>query len=335
MKQTRNSKMAKSLLVAFLIATAVVGCKKTPVVTLPTEPQTVRFSLANKKTPDLQQSASRAVTNDEFLPSSIIGVWASEAAVVDLSTTLNSNVGYGNKTGSLVWSEAVVGDQILFLADDGAMNFYAYHPHSDQAGSSVTANGTTINYTLQGDQSSVESLKVADLMWGRSLNNRQSNGTVKIEFNHSLAKLNLKITKGADWGSTEAYLTGVEISGANLIKTASMSLSDGALTVGSMAAGEQGVVMCNMPEKRRLDALNEIPVHFIVIPCSAQGTKLSFHIGDGSVEYSTIINTNTSYKAATQLNIGIVINKNSPVDIFINPVIEPWNYASQVDIEGI
>lgn len=327
--------MAKSLLVAFLIATAVVGCKKTPVVTLPTDPETVRFSLANKKTNDLQLSASRAVTNDEFLPTSVVGVFASEAAVTDLSTTLNSNVGYANQTGSLVWSEAVVGEQILFLADDGAMNFYAYHPHSGQAGSSVTIDGTTLNYTLQGDQSSVESLKVADLMWGRSLGNRQSDGTVKIEFNHSLAKLNLKITKGADWGSQEAYLTGVEISGANLTKTASLNLSDGALTAGSMAAGEQGVVMCNIPERRRLDALNETPVHFIVIPGSAQGTKIVFHIGDRSVEYSTTIGTNISYKAATQLNIGIVINKNSPVDIFINPVIEPWNYASQVDIEGI
>lgn len=319
----------------------LTGCKKSPVAT-DVEPKAARFSLVRapkEATPAAATSAAgRAVSGDEFLKSSMIGVYASQAAITDLSTALNTNVGYANQTGNSIWSNATVGDPIYFLENDAPMNFYAYHPFSGQANSSVTLSTDKVgvlNYTTPTDQSSEENLKLADLMCGNAQNKRQSDGTVNLSFYHKLAKLSLKIKKGGDWNNDEVNISQIVISGTNVLQSAKLSLSDGVLTPLENAPGAVGTITSTMPAPQVLDVLNEYRCEFILVPSNTYLMTISFTVGDGSVPYETTLTSSLVLKGGTQLNLGIMINKFSPINIYLNPTIEEWNFTSHVNVDGI
>lgn len=322
---------------AVMLLAVTTGCRKSPVVAADEKPTVARFSLV--RAPNAPNNAvGRAVSGDEFLQNSMIGVFASQAEVTDLSNPSNANVGYANQTGNSIWSSVASGEPIYFLENDAPMNFYAYHPFSGQDKSSViisTDKANVLNYTTPTDQSSEENLKLADLMWGNALNKKQSEGTVNMSFYHKLAKLSLKIKKGGDWNNSEVTISQIEISGSNVLQSAKLSLSDGVLTPQENIAGEIGTITAELPTAQVLDVLNEYRCEFIMIPSNTSAMTISFKVGDGSVPYQTTLSSSLELKSGTQLNLGIMINKFSPINIYLNPTIESWNFTSHVNVEGI
>ncbi|MEG0601462.1 MAG: fimbrillin family protein [Mucinivorans sp.] len=327
-------------LIALAVVVMTLGCKKSIVAPI-VKPEAVRFSLVTAapsvvKNSSDQKSISRAVTpHDEFMDHCMIGIFATKAAISDLSEITNSNVGYSNAAGSSVWSVVISGEPITYLPDDAPMNFYAYHPYTGQKGTSVTIDKTTLKYTLPVDQSSDKQLKDADLMWGNSLNKKQSDGTVNLEFSHKLSKLTLKIKKGTDWNNEAVLISKIAISGSNILSFANLDLASGSLTPQANADQSTNTVTANLGDPQRLDQNNDVVCEFILIPSSAYGTQIDFTVGDGSKTFKGTINSALTFKSGTQLNLGVTINKTKPIDLYIDPTIVPWNFVSQIDIEGI
>lgn len=251
------------------------GCKKTPIA-VETDPLEVTFSLQSQKATPQNVAAGRAVSDDEFLPYSMIGLFAGENPLGSIVGAQYSNVGYKGNL-STIWSAPEGTDPIYFPDQETAMDFYAYHPYSGQAptATSFTSGNTWIDYTLPLVQSSKGDLKTADLLWGRAIARKGNQGTVNIEFEHKLAKLSLSIKQGSDWVEGERVeLSAIEVSGVNVVDKATLEVTTGNLT--TAASGSSSTVRCDFSPSLSLSKQTDADCDFILIPGSADDIKLTF-----------------------------------------------------------
>lgn len=331
MKQFDTYKVLGTLV--FLSLWCSTGCKKT-VVSADSEPVVVSFSLKASKESPKSGVSSKATGNDEFLSSSMLGMFAGESRLTSVAGLQYSNVGYENPTGSTEWKVPEGAEPIYFPLNDAAMDFYAYHPYSKQTTTSTSfvSGNTWIDYTLPSMQSTTADLKNADLLWGSAVDRTQKQETVTIDFYHKLSKLSLTIMKGSDWGADNLSLSAIKVSGNNVLKEAQLDLLSGALrpTVGGSTSIE-----CALSPSQSLSVLNEFKCDFIMIPAPAQDIVLTFVHENGTGQSLATLTSGLTLKSGTQLNVRVTINKFSPTELSVAPTMAAWNFVSEVEIEGI
>lgn len=331
----------KALTVLTLLLITVVmagGCRKRKIDT-PRDPGQVRFSVVSS-VPKLEVG-SRAVTdvNNDFTTESQIGIYAIGADEIDVNLALpeNANIGYFNPTGSTQWSVIEAGTAIKFLAEDKAMNFFAYHPYTAQPNTSVAmdpnAVSPTLSYTLPSDQSTLPSLTVADLMWGKKFGITESQGVVNLEFEHKLSKLSFKINAGSDWGE-DLSLSRLEIIGSDVASSAKLHISSGNLTVG---AERNTSVRCDYNPAIDLDILNARECQFIMIPSDYTNLEIKITVRgsvSGEKVYSSTL-TGVQLKSGYLRKITVVVYKINSLSISLSPTIQPWEVISDISMEAI
>lgn len=336
---TNKASVALTLLLTTMLLVGG-GCRQRE-ITMPRDPGPVKFSVAST-TPLPQSASSRAKTdvNNDFTTESQIGLYATKADEVDVRVALpeNTNVGYFNPTGSTQWSVIEAGKGIMFLADEQPMNFYAYHPFTAQPGTSVvmeTDNASpTLIYTLPQNQSTVQSLTSADLMWGKKFNVSESSGVVNLEFEHKLSKLSFKITSGSDWGTEEVSVSKIELVGAELPKTAKLNISTGNLIVGSET---NTAIYSDFAPALPLDLNNSQECQFIAVP--AEFTNIDINVTvTGSVSGTQTLRATLAglqLKSGYLRQITMTIHKTSSVYIMVSPSILRWDVISDILMEAI
>lgn len=317
----------------------VGGCRKKQVV-MPRDPDEVRFSVVSAIKPQNAFSRAKTDENNDFTRESQIGIYATRGEEDDVRLALpeNTNVGYFNPQGSTQWSIIEAGSAIRFFKDDEAMNFYAYHPFTAQPATSVTMSTTdvspTLIYRLPNNQSTVQTLTTADLMWGKKAGVVESQGVVNLEFEHKLAKVAFKITSGEGWGAELLSVSQLEIVGTSMSETGKLHISSGTFTPGNKTTSS---TYCRFAQPLALDYNNAQECQFIVIPTELTNIQIRVTAKGASSAEKTYEFTLASVvlPAGHMRQISMKIHKESSLYVNLAATIAPWDVISDIGLEGV
>ncbi len=303
----------------------------------------VHFSVVPMPVASGTAPTTRAQTdsNNSFTDRSQLGLFATygEFKEVEYAMAENSNVAYSSvMTPDPQWEAADPNKAIRYGVEGETMNFFAYHPHTEQLNSSTElvddGENMSLHFTLPVSQSDIFELTNADLMWGTKFDVHQSEDAVSLQFMHMLSMVSFDIYRGGGWGLEEVYIDSIVIESADMSSEATLLLSSGSLIPTSSALG--AVVYADYPTSILLSDATALTCQFIVIPSDMAELTINIWAETATSvrQKYTATMPATSFTAATKKNVTVRLHKYSDSIIEISTVIIPWNVTNEIEVSG-
>ena len=199
-------------------------------------------------------------------------------------------------------------DEPIYWKDKNtSADFYAYYPYS------ASVNIDAQPFAVQADQSNEANFWASDFLWGKSTKVAPTSNAVNIETNHVLSRIVLEVKPGSGFTS-ESWAAATKLIKICDVKTsATINLATGVAT----ATGSNGEIV-PLATSSNYKAM-------MVPQTVADDSKLIVVTVDGT-EY--VYRTGYTFKANTQHNFSIVVNKN---ESSVNVAIGEWNIDSTVN----
>ena len=231
-------------------------------------------------------------------------------------------VNYNGSTAGTLAAEGNQADNAEFIYNGGGWNsdepiywkdkntsadFYAYYPYSE------TVNIEAQPFAVQTDQSNEDNFWASDFLWGKSTKVAPTSCAVAIQTGHALSRIIVEVKPGNGF-TTEAWAAATKSVKICSVKTdATINLATGVAT----ATGDNGEIT---------PLATSTNYKAMIIPQTvADDSKLIAVTVDGT-EY--VYRTGYTFKANTQHNFSIVVNKNEGS---INVSIGEWNIDETVN----
>lgn len=327
--------MKKILYIMILSAVAsVVSCKKHGISEVATEGKVLIVINAEKVTVEPQSVGTKAVSEDGFNESSVIGIFTKteNEPITDLVEVKDANFGY-KKTNRSQYCDPINESDVIYFQPSKKISLYSYHPYSGTA-SNVTVNTSgdkIVTFSLNPNQNTQEDLYFNDLMFATCSGVFQEKPMANLAFSHKLCKITFNMFRGDNWINSP-LLTGVAFKGVQIPLVATMRLVDGALTVAqpsdqlktiSWSSGSEIVGMS-------LNALTPVVVDLMTLPFAAEGCKFEFK-ASGKSYVATL--PAIDFKSATNVVYNVWLNDNADAPIELDPQILDWEVSMTTIIE--
>ena len=199
-------------------------------------------------------------------------------------------------------------DEPIYWKDKNtSADFYAYYPYS------ASINIAAQPFAVEADQSTEDNFWASDFLWGKSTKVSPTSNAVNIQTNHVLSRIIVEIKPGSGFTSElwEAATKSVKI--CDVKTNATINLATGV----AIATGNNGEII-PLATSSNYKAM-------MVPQTVADDSKLIVVTVDGT-EY--IYRTGYTFKANTQHNFSIVVNKD---ESNVNVSIGEWNIDSIVN----
>ena len=199
-------------------------------------------------------------------------------------------------------------DEPIYWKDKNtSADFYAYYPYS------ASVNIEAQPFAVQVDQSNEANFWASDFLWGKSTKVAPTSNAVNIETNHVLSRIVLEVKPGSGFTSESWAAATKSIKICDVKTSATINLATGVAT----ATGNNGEII-PLATSSNYKAM-------MVPQVVADDSKLIVVTVDGT-EY--VYRTGYTFKANTQHNFSIVVNKN---ESSVNVAIGEWNIDSTVN----
>lgn len=203
-----------------------------------------------------------------------------------------------------VWNS----DEPIYWKDKNtSADFYAYYPYS------ASVNIAAQPFVVQADQSNAVNFWASDFLWGKSIKVSPTSKVVNIQTNHILSRIIVEIKPGSGFTSASWAAANKSVKICDIKTNATINLATGVAT----ATGNNGEII-PLATSSNYKAM-------IVPQTVADDSKLVVVTVDGT-EY--VYRTGYTFKANTQHNFSIVVNKN---ESSVNVTIGEWNNDSTVN----
>ena len=231
-------------------------------------------------------------------------------------------VNYNGSTAGTLAAEGNQADNAEFIYNGGGWNsdepiywkdkntsadFYAYYPYSE------TVNIEAQSFAVKEDQSNEDNIWASDFLWRKSTKVAPTSSAVAIQTSHALSRIIVEVKPGNGF-TTEAWAVADKSVKICSVKTdATINLATGVAT----ATGDNSEII-PLSTSSNYKAM-------IIPQTVADDSKLIAVTVDGT-EY--VYRTGYTFKANTQHNFSIVVNKNEGS---INVSIGEWNIDETVN----
>ncbi|MGM9786771.1 MAG: fimbrillin family protein [Candidatus Cryptobacteroides sp.] len=174
------------------------------------------------------------VSGDEFDHGDAIGLFAVNGmkdsggnwTAGDLTMTGN-HVDNGKYTFTGTWETT---EEYLWKDAETQAVFYCYYPYTEQLGDNLEA----IGFALPADQSTLESFKSAEILWGKTGLRKPTEERVNITLSHRTSQIVIEIVPGLGFTAETLASSITELTINSMQSNASLNLKDGSL----MATGK-------------------------------------------------------------------------------------------------
>ncbi len=322
-----------SILISCIAISILMGCKSELYNPVGSVGKDVIFTVGALKT-------KANTTTQNFTENSALGIFALKAIYdnVELADQDKFNIQYNNINGTNNnWTPENAAETLKFLAENQEMNFYAYHPHTNQNNSTTKINPynpkRAIIYNTPTNQSTLDELIAADLMWGNALECKESDGTVELKLQHVLSKLSFTIMQGEGWGSEDAKISAFRIIATQgLAIETTMDLSTGIISPEPEVRNTE--IICQYSTPAYIDPINEHKCEFILIPTNSTDILIEITMDGVDEKFKGTIPT-MALEKATQTNIKLNIHRRDNIDIVVDAEILDWFVDNDVELDGI
>lgn len=199
-------------------------------------------------------------------------------------------------------------DEPIYWKDKNtSADFYAYYPYS----ASVNINAQP--FAVQADQSNEANFWASDFLWGKTVKVAPTSNAVNIETNHVLSRIILEVKPGSGFTSESWAAATKSVKICDVKTNATINIATGVAT----ATGDNGEIV-PLATSSNYKAM-------VVPQTVADDSKLIVVTVDGT-EY--VYRTGYTFKANTQHNFSIVVNKN---ESSVNVAIGEWTIDSIVN----
>ncbi len=231
-------------------------------------------------------------------------------------------VNYDGTTAGTLLAEGNQADNAEFTYNGGGWNsdepiywkdkntsadFYAYYPYS------ASVNIDAQPFAVQADQSNETNFWASDFLWGKSTKVAPTSNAVNIQTNHVLSRIIVEIKPGSGFTSASWAAANKSVKICDIKTNATINFATGVAT----ATGNNGEIV-PLATSSNYKAM-------VVPQTVADDSKLIVVAVDGT-EY--VYRTGYTFKANTQHNFSIVVNKN---ESSVNVAIGEWNIDSIVN----
>lgn len=199
-------------------------------------------------------------------------------------------------------------DEPIYWKDKNtSADFYAYYPYS------ASVNIDAQPFAVQADQSNEVNFWASDFLWGKSTKVAPTSNAVNIQTNHILSRIIVEIKPGSGFTSASWAAANKSVNICDIKTNATINFATGVAT----ATGNNGEIV-PLATSSNYKAM-------VVPQTVADDSKLIVVTVDGT-EY--VYRTGYTFKANTQHNFSIVVNKN---ESSVNVAIGEWNIDSIVN----
>ena len=259
------------------------------------------------------QKVTRAATDiqgEKFVSGEAIDVFISEntTAGQETATVTTYTQPLVYETGENGALNPPAGSQPYFPASGNGVNIFAYYPKGKVT--SVDA-GTTIEFTVETDQSGDDNYKQSDLMYGKPTKNpvgRTSSPTA-LTFTHLLSKVTVTLTSGD--GSPS--LDGAVVKFKNVKPATTLITATGTISAASGTATD--IIVLNA-------ASSNLSGSAIVVPQTLPDTFIEVTLANGGVLTSDLTGvTDVKFEGSNEYKYDIKVNL---ISLDITTSITPW-----------
>lgn len=231
-------------------------------------------------------------------------------------------VNYDGTTAGTLLAEGNQADNAEFTYNGGGWNsdepiywkdkntsadFYAYYPYS------ASVNIDAQPFAVQADQSNETNFWASDFLWGKSTKVAPTSNAVGVQVNHVLSRIIIEVKPGSGFTAESWAAATKEVKICDVKTNATINFATGVAT----ATGNNGEIV-PLATSSNYKAM-------VVPQIVADDSKLIVVTVDGT-EY--VYRTGYTFKANTQHNFSIVVNKN---ESSVNVAIGEWNIDSIVN----
>ena len=199
-------------------------------------------------------------------------------------------------------------DEPIYWKDKNtAADFYAYYPYS------ASVNIDAQPFAVQTDQSNEDNFWASDFLWGKTTKVTPTSDAVNIKTNHVLSRIILEVKPGSGFTAESWAAATKSVKICDVKTVATINIATGV----AVATGNNGEII-PLATSSNYKAM-------IVPQTVADDSKFIVVTVDGT-EY--VYRTGYTFKANTQHNFSIVVNKN---ESSVNVSIGEWNINSTVN----
>ena len=289
--------MNKFLIFKFLMAMlifAFAGCK----IDKPDQNERIPVNL----TADIKSASTLKVANDQWESNDKVGLFMKKAGQ---AITADGAV-YGtaaNAPMSISGQSLVAATPVMYPAS-GNVDFVAYYPYTETVGDDYTI---VVNVT---DQS--EKLPVETLYSNKATNQKPTQAPVMLNFQYSLAKLEVTVKGGVNSALTAADFSAMTASIEGLYTQANLKLADGTF------ADKQAKETITLLKTGSTDGAATFEA--LVFPASADDGEITFLFKAGDKTYP--YRQTTNYSSGNLYDLHFTIDFNATVTM-MNASITP------------
>lgn len=305
-KLKRKMKNMKKLFLILAIGGILVGCTKREHEEIGNENDKTPIILTSK----VDFKTKNTLQDVQIKEEQTVGFFVQKGE--DIIYNNNELVADGNGNFSCI------SGTMYYPIAPGTVDFYAVHPYT------ATATGlATINFSINGDQTSEENLLNSDLLYVKKTGVAKTNKKQSLAFEHKLSKVAFRLIEGP--GIDLEGLSNVEILG--ILPKTTLDMTDGSITAASgtkINVKAYGVAGSSNGEVSGIGA--------IVVPQTiAAGTKL-FKIVINGEDFFYTLSEDISFESGTKHSYALTI---SNTGIEVSSSITDWISGDEISGEGI
>jgi len=249
-----------------------------------------------------QQNVTRA-NEQGFVTGDCMGIYVvdrvnGEAGLLGASDNRAQNMIYTFDGNSSTWSSNTA---IYWRDQQTPVDIYGYYP-----GVNYISDPTAYHFEVQRDQNTEASngdlsgYEKSDLLWGKAANVSFTTERIIVSYHHIMAGVRVQLVKGEGISDTEWDKLSKQLSIDNTVRTATVNLSDGAISAGT------GASPINMAPQ------SDGNFRAIVIPQTVAANKQLLSITIDGLTYGYTRDTAMDYQSGKLHNFTMTINKHEP-----------------------
>ena len=169
-----------------------------------------------------QQNSTR-VNSNGFEVEDRVGVYVSNKGTLLASGNIVDNIAFVYNNGTL---RAENGETICWGSQSVRLNVYAYYPYA-----ASIADNTAYPFSVAANQSTETAFYDSDFLTSSALNLAPQSTPVELDFNHSLSRINIALTAGADITQEELTSAAKTFAIDGFVLDGKVNLSNGKATV--------------------------------------------------------------------------------------------------------
>jgi hypothetical protein len=216
--------MKKILLAVALTAGFVVGCNEVEgFVPDQTNPEPIKIPIR------LSSDISLRATDNNYETGDQVGIYVVNRVNGTQAQLANSNNHLDNTRFTYDGAQWNPDQEVYWKDQQTAADFYCYYPYR-----STVSNVSALEFSVQEDQSSIDSYKASDLLYGKTLDAKPSMDPVNITTKHALSNVIVYVTPGKGYTQESLAAEEIDVLITGVKTKATLDLSSGAVS----AAGE-------------------------------------------------------------------------------------------------